>query len=227
MKGYGQFCPIAVACETLTERWTPLVVRELLAGSRRFNDLRRGLPLMSPTLLSKRLKTLERVGIIERIDDAETRSVEYRLTAAGHAIQPIVNELAVWGMTWGGDGLLDPANLDAALLMWDIRRNVVVDHVPHDRVVAEFHLTGSTSNKSRYWLVLDDGEADLCLTDPGFDVDLYVDCHVSVMIRYWLGMTEIPEAVRAGDLRLTGSRALVRAFPTWFRRSSLAEGVRV
>lgn len=220
VKGYGQYCPLAVTCEILTERWTPLVVRELLAGSTRFNDIRRGVPLMSPTLLSQRLKSLERAGIVERLADAHT--VDYRLTPAGRALQPIVDAMATWGTQWG-DGMLDPANLDAALLMWDIRRSVRGDQLPAGRVVAEFHLAGSTSKKSRFWLVLDDGAADLCLADPGFDVDLYVECHVSVMIRYWLGRTEIPEAVRSGELRLTGSRALVRAFPHWFQRTPLSE----
>jgi len=221
VKGYGQYCPIAVACEILTERWTPLVVRELLSGSTHFNDLRRGVPLMSPTLLSKRLKTLERVGIVERVDTDASRAVEYHLTPAGHALRPIVDALATWGLAWRSDGLLEPANLDAALLMWDIRRSVVTDSVPDRRVVAHFHLTGSTSKKDRFWLVIDDGDVDLCLTDPGFDVDLYVDCHVRVMVSYWLGRTEVTEAVRAGELRLTGDRALVRDFPTWFRRSPL------
>lgn len=222
VKGYGQYCPTAVACETLTERWTPLVVRELLAGSTRFNDLRRGVPLMSPTLLSKRLKTLERVGIVERVNGDETRAVEYHLTPAGYALRPIVDALAVWGITWG-DGLLDPANLDAALLMWDIRRNVATANLPDRRVVVHFHLTGSASKKDRFWLVLDGDDADLCLTDPGFEVDIYVDGHVSVMVRYWLGRTEISAAVRAGELRLTGDRTLVRAFPTWFRRAAIVE----
>ena len=176
---------------------------------------------MSPTLLSKRLKTLERVGIVERVDSDRTRAVEYRLTPAGHALRPIVDSLAVWGMTWG-DGLLDPANLDAALLMWDLRRSVATDNLPDRRVVAHFHLTGATSKKDRFWLVLDGDEADLCLADPGFEIDVYVESHVRVMISYWLGRTEISKAVRAGELRLTGDRTLVRDFPTWFRRSPLA-----
>jgi DNA-binding HxlR family transcriptional regulator len=222
VKGYGQFCPVAVACEILTERWTPLVVRELLAGSRHFNDLRRGVPLMSPTLLSKRLKTLERVGIIERVDIDGSHAVQYHLTDAGYALRPIIESLAVWGVTWG-DGLLDPGNLDAALLMWDLRRSVAVDNLPDGRIVVHFHLAGASSKKDRFWLEIDGDSAELCLTDPGFDVDLHVDCHARVMIRYWLGMTEIADEVRAGELRITGSRELVRAFPTWFRRSPLVE----
>jgi DNA-binding HxlR family transcriptional regulator len=216
VKGYGQYCPMAVACEVLTERWTPLVVRELLSGSRRFNDIRRGVPLMSPTLLSKRLRTLERSGIVDRVTVGGPRTVEYRLTPAGQAIRPIVDALGAWGSEWSDD-LLDPANLDAAYLMWDLRRNVITAQLPSDRVVAHFHLSGSSTNKSRFWLVFDEGRTDLCLTDPGFDVDLHIDCHVRVLVRYKLGMTEIAQAARTGELRLSGRRDLVRAFPTWFQ----------
>lgn len=216
MKGYGQYCPLAVASETLTERWTPLVLRELLNGSRRFNELRRGLPLMSPSLLSKRLRTLEKTGIVSRVTHAGT--VEYRLTEAGQELRPVVEIIGVWGRRWA-DGMLDPANLDASLLMWNIHRNVSAVGAPRRRVVVHFHLTGSSDGKDRFWLVLADGSADLCLTDPGFEVDLTVDGHVRAMVRYWLGQAEIRQLVRAGDLRLTGPRQLVAGFPAWFERT--------
>src|SRR5262245_53568738 len=184
MKGYGQFCPLAVACETLTERWTPLVLREMFAGSRRFNELRRGLPLMSPSLLSKRLRMLEKAGIVDRV--VSDGLVEYRLTPAGADLRPVIETIGAWGTRWG-IGMLDPQNLDASLLMWDIHRKVAADRAPDRRVVVHFHLSGSRDGKDRFWLVLNDGDADLCLVDPGFEVDLTVDGHVRALVRYWLG----------------------------------------
>jgi DNA-binding HxlR family transcriptional regulator len=215
MSTYGQFCPVAMASEVLTERWTPLVVRELLCGSTRFNDLRRGVPLMSPSLLSKRLKTLERVGVVER-DGAD-----YRLTAAGEELRPLVEALGVWGQRWSR-GDVEAKHYDASLLMWDIHRNVVVDRLPARRTVVHFHLSGSSDRKSHFWLMLESGTADLCLTDPGHEVDLVVQGHIRTMVDYWLGHTDFAHAVRQGDLIVVGPPRLVRALPTWFRRSLFA-----
>jgi DNA-binding HxlR family transcriptional regulator len=221
MSDYGQFCPVAMASEVLTERWTPLVVRELMAGSTRFNDIRRGLPLMSPSLLSKRLKTLERVGVVERRPARDSQAVEYTLTPAGEELRPIVVAMGVWGQRWAR-GDVRARHMDASLLMWDIHRSIDVDALPPRRVVVHFHLRGSSDRQSRFWLVLDDGTADICLTDPGFDVDLYVEGHVRTMVNYWLGHVEFAEAVRSGDLVVTGPRGLARDFPTWFTRSYFA-----
>ena len=226
MKGYGQFCPIAVACETLTQRWTPLVLRELMYGSRRFNDLRRGLPLMSPSLLANRLRTLERAGIVERLADEKARTVEYRLTAAGEELRPVVEAISAWGLRWS-KGVLDAQNLDASLLMWDIRRGIRTDRLSAQRVVVHFHLRGSSDKRSRFWLVLDAQTADLCLTDPGFDVDLQVSCHVRALVRYWLGLATIDELVRTHEVHVNGLPSLVRAFPSWFQPLSLISDDRV
>lgn len=221
MAGYGQFCPVAIAAEIFTERWTPLIVRDLLDGPARFNDLRRGLPLISPSLLSKRLRMLERVGVVERQAGTGGRS-EYRLTEAGKELGPIVEALGTWGMRWvRGD--IRPEHLDASLLMWDVTLRVAPDSLPPDRVVIHLHLQGSRDGKSRFWLILDHGEADFCLMDPGYQVDIEVEAHVSAMVRYWMGDATFEELVRAGELRLSGPRRLVRAFPTWFRRSSFAD----
>ncbi|MGH9010875.1 MAG: winged helix-turn-helix transcriptional regulator [Acidimicrobiia bacterium] len=220
MAGYGQFCPVAVAAEVFTERWTPLIVRDLLDGPARFNDLRRGLPLISPSLLSKRLRMLERVGVVERQTGAGGRS-EYRLTEAGEELGPIVEALGAWGQRWAR-GDVRPEHLDASLLMWDIHFRVSPEAVPAGRVVVSFHLEGSTDGKSRFWLILNDGKADLCLMDPGHEVDVAVEAHVGAMVRYWLGDTTFADLVRTGELRLSGSRRLVRALPSWFLRSSFA-----
>jgi DNA-binding HxlR family transcriptional regulator len=223
MTGYGQFCPIAVAAEVLAERWNVLVIRELLYGSQRFNDLRRGLPLMSPSMLSKRLKTLERAGLVTRRTDPDS-GVEYVPTDAAEELRPILGSIADWGLRWSR-GVLDPQNFDASLLMWDIHRKVVPETFPPHRVVAEFRLRGASRGKNRYWLVLDDGAADLCLVDPGFDVDVLVEAHMRTLVAYWLEKIEFDDAIRSGDVQLTGPRHLLRSFPTWFRRCGVAKEV--
>ncbi len=212
---YGQFCPVAMASEVLTERWTPLVVRELLCGSTHFNDLRRGVPLMSPALLSKRLKTLERVGVVRRSNG------EYLLTQAGKELWPVIESMGVWGQRWAR-GDVAAKRYDASLLMWDIRRNVDVAVLPDRRVVVHFHLQGSSDRKSHFWLVLEPPSVDLCLTDPGHDVDVEVAGHVSTMVDYWMGRCDFLGAVRAGDLAIAGPKKLVQSLPTWFTRSTFA-----
>lgn len=220
MKSYGQFCPIAIASQVLAERWTVIVVRELLAGSTRFNELRRGVPLMSPSLLSKRLKTLERAGVVERHE--RDGNVEYHLTPAGEDLRPVIEAVGVWGQRWAR-GQIDDDQLDAGLLMWDIHRNVIDERLPDERVVVHFHLKGPTHGKQRFWLVLEPGDVELCLIDPGHDVDVHVECHVRTMIRYWMGDATFHELVHDGDVHLEGPPALVRQFPEWFLRSEFAD----
>jgi DNA-binding HxlR family transcriptional regulator len=220
MAAYGQFCPIAVATEVLAERWTVLVIRELLYGSRRFNDLRRGLPLMSPSMLSKRLKSLERAGLVTRRVDAD-RGVEYVPTDATEELRPLLGAIADWGLRWSRS-LLETHNLDASFLMWDVRRKIVPEALPPQRVVAEFRLRGASRGKHRYWLVLHGGDADLCLVDPGFEVDVVVDAHVRTLVAYWLEKVELADAVRTGEVQLAGPRHLLRGFPTWFHRCGVA-----
>lgn len=221
MAGYGQFCPVAVAAEVLTERWTLLIVRDLLDGPTRFNDLRRSLPRISPSLLSKRLRMLERVGLVERRAGPQVRA-EYLLTAAGRELGPIVAALGAWGQRWAR-AEIRPEHLDASLLMWDIHFRIASEALPPHRVVIRFHLQGSSDGHSRFWLVLDGGEVDLCLHDPGHEIDLEVEAHVDAMVRYWLGDATLDHLVRAGEVQLTGRRRLVRAFATWFLRSEFAD----
>ncbi len=210
---YGQFCPVAAASEVLAERWTPLVVRELMFGSTRFNDLRRGLPLMSPTLLARRLRELEVAGVVERRVDG--RRIEYQLTRAGRELGPVMGALAAWGDRWGGD-LLDRSRLDPRLLVWYLRRLVVVERLPERRVVIRFELSGPGSAVTLAWLVVDAG-VEVCLFDPGFEVDVEVDAPLEALVRFYLDRAAMADLVRAGDVRLRGPRALVRAFPSWFR----------
>ena len=215
-RGYGQFCPVALAAEILAERWTPLVVRELLCGSVRFNDLQRGVPRMSSALLARRLKELQFAGIVERRRGA-SGSFEYHLTPAGRELFPVVEKMGLWAQRWLRHDLVDTANLDSDLLMWDIRRNVLAKAPPREaRYVVEFRLSGVPISRRRYWLVFERGALDLCYRNPGFDVDLFVEASLRALTQIWLGHIEIRQAMRDGLLRLDGSRADIRTFRAWF-----------
>ncbi len=221
-KGYGQFCPIALAAEILAERWMPLVIRELLCGSVRFNDLQRGVPRMSSALLARRLKELQFAGIVERRRGASC-SWEYHLTPAGRELFPVVEKMGLWAQRWLRHDLVDDANLDPDLLMWDIRRNVVRRAPPGDRrYVTEFELSGVPASRRHYWLVFERGLVDLCYKNPGFDVDLFVETTLRVLTQIWLGHLPIDRAIREDLFRLVGSRRDVAAFRSWFALSQFA-----
>ncbi len=210
---------MAKAAEIVTERWTPLVIRELLMGSRRFNDLRRGVPLMSPSLLSDRLKALERAGIVRRERDGG--HAEYHLTEAGEELRPIVEMLGVWGQRWVrtpmGDG-----DLDASLLMWDIRRRVRTQRIERGRVVVHFAFPSAPKGQKHWWLVLEPEESDLCLNDPGFGVDLEVETDVRTMTMVWMGDLTFDEVLRTGSLSVDGPPDLRGRLPDWLELSSFA-----
>ncbi len=219
MRTYGQFCPVAQAAELLTERWTPVVIRELLAGSRRFNDIQRGVPLMSSALLSKRLKTLERFGVIER-RPRPGGGHEYHLTAAGEELGPWVELMGVWGQRWVRRRVT-PEEADPALLMWDVRRSINIDRLPDRRIVVRFGFRDVPKGKSSWWLVLDGPEPDLCLSDPGFGVDLAVRTDAVTMAEVWVGDLDLAGAIRSRRIVLEGPSHLRRAFPDWLILSPL------
>jgi len=219
MKGYGQFCPIAKATEIVGERWTPLVLRELLCGSRHFNDLRRGVPLMSPSLLSQRLKTLEKAGIVERSKDGMRTT--YALTESGEELRPLIEMLGAWGQRWARSQLED-GDLDAGLLMWDVKRRIDTGRFPRTRTVIQFEFSDVPGAKGSYWLVGSREEAELCLSDPGFDVDLFVLSDLRTLTQVWLGDLGIDEALRCERIELHGARALRESFRSWFLLSPLA-----
>lgn len=224
MRGYGQFCPVAKAAEIFAERWTPLVLRELLCGSRRFGDLHRGVPLMSRALLAKRLAELEDAGIIRSAPRRQGRGREYQLTAAGEELRPVIDRLGEWGQRWAR-AQIGAEDLDAGLLMWDIHRRLDLDALPSGRVVLRFDFRGAPATMRcprTWWLVLDRPEIDLCLKDPGFPVDLVVTADLRTLTRVWMGDVPLAGALRAGSIRLEGPPALVRAFPAWLRLSSFA-----
>ena len=229
MSGYGQFCPVAKAAEIVAERWTPLVLRELLCGSRRFSEVHRGVPLMSRTLLATRLEQLEDAGIVQSVARPRGRGREYRLTKAGEELRPLIERLGEWGQRWARAQIARD-DLDPGLLMWDIHRRVNGEALPPERVVVRFDFRGVPATlrcPRAWWLVLERLDVDLCLKDPGFPVDVVVGADLRALTRVWMGDVRLAEAVRAGLVRLEGPPALVRAFPTWLRLSEFAAVRRV
>jgi DNA-binding HxlR family transcriptional regulator len=218
---YGQFCPIAQAAEVLTERWTLLVVRELLMGSARFNDLQRGLPRMSSSLLSKRLRELERAGILTRRPLEGKRGHAYELTPAGEALGPLVVSLGTWSRDWLKREITDE-EADPALLMWDVRRSIRLDRLPEDRIVAFFRYRDAEDGKRAWWLVAEPAAADLCFFDPGFAIDLDIDAEAKAMAEVWVGKTDLGTAMRSKRIRIRGPEHLVRSLPDWLGLSTFA-----
>ncbi|MGD8348269.1 MAG: helix-turn-helix domain-containing protein [Gammaproteobacteria bacterium] len=219
--GYKQFCPLAMAAEILCTRWTMLLMRELVAGSMRFNELRRGVPRMSPTLLSQRLKELENAGILERRELKSEKGVfEYQLTEAGCDLRPVVEAMGFWGQKWV-ESQLSLKNLDPSLLMWDMRRNLDPAPLPDKRAVIQFLYPELSKSKQRWWLVVEpDGEVDLCWSDPGFEVDLYINTDLRTMTAIWMGLTTV-EKERA-RIDLIGSRQIASSMQTWLGLSPFA-----
>jgi len=224
MKGYGQFCPIAMACETFAERWTPLILRELLAGARRFNEIRQGMPLISRTLLAQRLHELEEAGIVQSQPVARGRGREYRPTAAAEEFRGVLERLGEWGQRWATTQF-EPDNLDLTLLMWNVRRRIAFKQLPARRIVVRFDFRAFPPRcrpLRTSWLILERRGSDVCLKDPGFDVDLVVAAEAQAMARVWTGAVTFAQAVREGGLRVEGPRDLVRAFPGWLLLSHFA-----
>jgi len=228
MKGYGQFCPVAVASEIFAERWTPLILRELFSGSRRFNEIRSGMPLISRTLLAQRLRHLEDAGVIESAPLRAGRGREYRLTKAGQEFREVVERLGEWGQRHAAQQFA-PDNLDPALLMWAMHRRIDVSHLPEPRVVVRFELRGVPSRCRQTWtcwLVLERSGADVCMRDPGFAVDAVLHANVGALARVWTGHLGWADAVRSGGIRLEGPKAIVEAFPGWLELSHFARVLR-
>lgn len=222
VEGYGQFCPVAMAAEVICARWTPLILRELLCGSTRFNDLRRGVPRMSPTLLSKRLKELEQAGVIETRATGQAGIVEYHLTQAGQELRPIVMSLGIWGQRWV-ETQLTLKNLDPSLLMWDMRRSLDLTPMPPRRCTIQFHYPELSDIRRNYWLVIDGRVVDLCLSDPGYEVDLFVETSLRTMTAIWMGLTNVQAELDAGRLELSGDKTLARSMQQWLGLSPFAK----
>ncbi len=218
MSSYGQFCPMAKAMDVLDERWTLLIVREMLLGSTHFNDIRRGVPRMSPALLSKRLKSLSRAGVVER-DDAAGRT-SYRLTPCGQELEGVVQALMQWGTRWVGE--LGDEELDPHLLMWDIRRTVRIDAWPRARTVVAFELGGVAAKAGRWWLVVADGHADMCDFDPGYQVTATVATSLRTLTELWRGDASWSRCLMDGSVTVSGAPDARRAVPNWLGQSAAA-----
>lgn len=221
---YGQFCPVSMASEILCSRWTVVLLRELLCGSTRFNDLRRGLPRMSPTLLSKRLKELELSGVVHTVPTA-AGTVEYHLTEAGEELRPLVIGIGFWGQRWV-ESRLSLRNLDPGLLMWDMRRNLSTDPLPPRRCTIQFLYPELPATQRNYWLVVESGKVDLCSFDPGYEVDLLVTSSLKTMTSIWMGLTRLEAEVRAGRVQLDGDPAVSRSMQLWLKLSVFAPAER-
>jgi DNA-binding HxlR family transcriptional regulator len=228
MKPYGQFCPIARALEILGERWTLLILRDILYGSRRFNDIHKGVPRMSPTLLSSRLKGLVACGLVERRNDSASDSIEYVPTQAALEVKPIIEHLAVWGQRWVRNRMGDD-ELDVCLFMWDVRCSVERGKFPSGRSVVRFEFTDRprlTKGKwwaDKWWLIVDDEGIDLCMQDPGGDVDLYVVSDLATMTKVLMGDIPLAKAMERDLIEVHGSLALAKTFGRWLPRSSFAD----
>ncbi len=225
---YRQFCPVAMAAEILCSRWTIVLLRELIEGSTRFNDLRRGVPRMSPALLSQRLRDLEDAGVVRRIEGG-AGVWEYVLTPAGRELEPIVYAFGTWGHRWI-ESKLSLEHLDGRLLMWDIRRKL--QHIPSLNVtrrrVIHFQYPDAPQGHRVFWLIaVPEVDIDLCEIDPGFDVDLYVSCSLRTMTSIWLGYETAASAVAAKRLLLVGNRELQSKLPAWLGSNPLGKLERI
>jgi DNA-binding HxlR family transcriptional regulator len=221
---YNQFCPVAMAAEILCTRWTIVLLRELAAGSTRFNELRRGVPRMSPALLTKRLRDLEAAGVVTRSPLAgEAEIHEYRLTAAGRDLKAVVEAMGRWGQRWvESDASL--RNLDPNLLMWDMRRNLDTTPMPRGRSTIQFIYGELPEARRNWWLIVEpEASVDLCSVDPGFEVDLYVATDLRTMTEIWMGYQTVARARDEGKLLVTGNRKLEAALQAWLGLSPFAK----
>lgn len=215
MKSYGEYCPIAMGSEAIGDRWTPLVLRELISGAERFSEIHRGVPRMSRTLLAQRLKQLERLGVVER-----RAGPTYHLTPSGEDLEAVVFGIGDWAKRWLFG---DPAkeHLDGGHLVWRVRQRIVNENLPEGRTVVRFDFPDALRGK-RIWLLLDPGGASVCERDEGFGVDVHVVADITEFMRIWMGRSTWAEAMAAGTLTIDGARPLVRAFPSWFALSPYA-----
>jgi DNA-binding HxlR family transcriptional regulator len=228
MNKYGQYCPMARALEILGDRWTLLivrVVRDLLSGGLHFNELERGLPGISRTLLSQRLRWLQQAGLLDRHVGAAGRAITYELTPAGRDLQRVADALVEWGAKWSfGDPR--PEELDPLLLMWWMRDGTYSERLPQRRIVVEFWFRGAAAHADRYWLLLEQDDRSICLKPPGFETDVIVRADLAAMYQVWLGRITFAEALRDDLIEIDAPPALVRSFPRWFALSPTAVTVR-
>ena len=223
MHKYGQYCPVAMATEILGERWTLLIVRDLLSGIKHFNDLERGLPGISRGLLSDRLRRLETAGVLEKISHGKGNKTDYQLTAAGVELHEVIDALMIWGARWAFDEPTEE-QLDPVLLMWWMRNRIQKDRLPDEQVVIEFNFIQRKSET--YWLILKPEDVSVCVTYPGFTPDVFVTAKLSVFFQVWLGRINFDQAIASDSIQLDANQKYISAFPNWFAWSLAAPAVR-
>lgn len=224
MTTYGQFCPVALGAEIFAARWTPLILRELLMGGKRFSDIHRGVPRISKNLLTQRLHALQRSGIIEQ-RPAQDGHQEYHLTVGGRELGTVIDALGTWGYRWAAKDLEDK-ELDPDFLMWSLRRLIRRDALPNERVVLLFRFRGFRDRL--FWLVLERPEVDLCLFDPGYEVNLEIEATVEALARVCLGHLALLQAMREGRVEVFGAPHYRNALPDWLgvtRFAAMAKAV--
>jgi DNA-binding HxlR family transcriptional regulator len=224
MRDYGQYCPVALGSEVLGDRWTPLIVREMILGSTRFNEIERGLPGISRTLLSQRLRRLERNGALERRPARSGRGSEYHLTPAGQDLERVIMAMGEWWVRWMF-AEPTPEQVDPVALTWWLYRRIDVERVPDERVVIEFRYRGGGTATTTIWIVLDRQEQSVCIKHPGFESDLIVTTDPVSFMRVFSGIVTVARAVDEGTVTIEGPPQLRRGFPTWFLWSPFAPAV--
>ena len=223
MQKYNQYCPVARATEIIADRWTPLILRELILGSHRFNEIERGLPGISRSLLASRLRDLEHAGVVQRLPGALPKVSEYHLSESGRDLKQVIEALGAWGVRWAF-GEPRPEELDAGLLVWKVHQRINRELLPERRTVVKFDFTGPRAR--RVWLLLEPWEVSVCVTPPGFAADLVVRADLAFFYRMWLGHVEYDAALRCRALVVEGSADLVRQLPRWLMWSPMAGLVR-
>ena len=218
VRTYGQYCPIARGAEIFAERWTPLIIRNLYLGCGSFSEILEGAPGLSRTLLSQRLKQLERLGVVGSAPKPDGRGHHYKLTSAGHDLFTVCQSLGEWGARWLE---IAPENLDPFVALWSMCNALRRDRLPDRRVVIRFDFTGRP-RRERYWLLIELGDTEICKTNPGIDEDLYITAEAEAFVKWHAGQLTWAQATRDGRIQLDGLPSLVRAFPTWNARSMFA-----
>jgi DNA-binding HxlR family transcriptional regulator len=221
--GYNQFCPVAKACELLEPRWTLLLLCEMWSGSKRFNEIRRGVPGMSPTLMSKRLREMEERGLVSRTENRSTGEINYTTTKIADELEPIVHTLGEWAHR-NVDAEVTLENLDAKLLMWNMRRKINATALPPTkRTVIEFTYPELPKDRQNYWLISKPGiPVDLCSINPDYDVDLFVSADLKAMTSAWMGLSSLESQISSGAISLQGDAAIASSIDKWLVRSSYA-----
>jgi len=219
LKTYNQFCPLAQATQILCERWTLIVIREFIAGSTRFSELKKGVPTMSPTLLSTRLKQLVNAGVLEV--NGSKGAYTYNLTEAGKELRPVIELLGAWGHRWSRSDL-NSDDLDAGLLMWDMRRSINPEAFPNQRIVVQFEYPDAPKGGGDWWLVSENGSVDLCLNDHGYEIDVLIKCSLKAMTKVWICERTFNESVKSGEISVMGDPKLTSKLQNWLCASPLS-----